>query len=173
MLQTGFPRWSLLSSQNNSTENFFFFSSEFTKQHLSWECIYLVEEIECRSSKINPRFIPTFCYFLKLISTLDIFLKMFSTPANSWVWSTIISSEETANSSMFSAERYFPRLYFTPAKFFKRCYSKIFWRTFPFTYEASLSTNNGDKRENIPHLWTRNCFLGRSQKYFLTNLQYI
>ena len=78
-------------------------------------CIYLVEAIECKS-KIYPRCIPTFCYFLKLISTLDIYLKMFRTPASSWFWSTIISAKEMKKSSIFSAERYFPRRYFTPAK---------------------------------------------------------
>ena len=71
-------------------------------------CIYLVEAIECKS-KIYPRCIPSFCYFLKLISTLDIYLKMFRTPANSWFWSTIISAKEMTKSSIFSAERYFPR----------------------------------------------------------------
>ena len=35
---------------------------------------------------------------------------MFSTPANYLFWSTIISAEERAKSSIFSAERYFPRL---------------------------------------------------------------
>ena len=163
-------KFTILSEQFNRKV---FLFQQWIYKITSWECIYLVKGIECKSSKIYPRSIATFCYLFKLISTLDIFLKMFSTPANSWFWSTIISAEETAKSSIFSTEHYFPRLYFTPAKFFKRCYSKIFWRTFPFTYEASLSTNNGDKRENIPHLWTRNCFLGRSQKYFLTNLQYI
>ena len=63
----------------------------------------------------------------------------------------------------------FPRLYFTPAKTFNRCYSKIFWWTFPFTYEFSLRTNNGDKSENILRLPIKKCFilfLERRQKYF-------
>ena len=51
---------------------------------------------------------PTFCYFLRLISTLDVFLKMFSTPACSWFWSSILSTEEKELPSIFSAERYFP-----------------------------------------------------------------
>ena len=165
-------KFTILSEQFNRKV---FLFQQWIYKITSWECIYLVKGIECKSSKIYPRSIATFCYLFKLISTLDIFLKMFSTPANSWFWSTIISAEETAKSSIFSALRYFPWLYFTFAKTFKRCYSKIFWRTFPFTYEVSLLTSNGDKREKILHLWIRNCFilfLERGQKYFFTNLQY-
>ena len=35
----------------------------------------------------------------------------------------------------------------------------LLWRTFPFTYEVSLSTCNGDKRKNILHLSIRNFFI--------------
>ena len=73
---------------------------------------------------------------------------MLSTPANSWFWSTIVNAEETAKSSIFSAERYFSGLRFTAARTFNRFYSKTLWRTLPFTHEIGLSTSNGGKREN-------------------------
>ena len=55
-----------------------------------------------------------------------------------------------------------------PLQSFLKDVTAKYFGTFPFTYEVSLSSSNGDKRENILHLWIRNCFilfLERTQKY--------
>ena len=55
---------------------------------------------------------------------------MFSTPACSWLWSSILSTEEKELPSIFSAERYFPDsisplqklLTDVTAKYFDECF---------------------------------------------------
>ena len=100
---------------------------------------------------------------------------MFSTPACSWFWSSILSTEEKELPSIFSAERYFPDSISSLQKLLTDVTAKYFDERFHLGMSSVCGPTMGIRAKTFYAYQLRNAlyfFLREDRNIFLTNLQY-